>query len=201
MLVKFVWISCVRHMKIASFKKKCPYYEYWAFSLPRNILNIGLTIPGNWSFEIMCEIRQISPVKSGGFHTWNLYEIHQISPEIAGFHLKSARFHEIHMKSAGFHLKSIWNLPDFTWNPLDFMKSTKSTRFHEIRQISWMWAFAWWSSIGLSFERPINDCQIKRKTKWIPWKIRTTWRNSNPMCESIVSADLIEMKLQYAEMQ
>ena len=26
----------------------------------------------------------------------------------------------------------MWNLPDFTWNPLDF---TKSTGFHEIRQI------------------------------------------------------------------
>ena len=33
----------------------------------------------------------------------------------------------------------------------------KSTGFHgEIRQISWMWAFAWWSSIGLSIERPIR---------------------------------------------
>ena len=28
-------------------------------------------------------------------------------------------------------------------------------RFHEIRRISWMWAFGWWSSIGLSIERPI----------------------------------------------
>ena len=36
---------------------------------------------------------------------------------------------------------------DFTWNPLDFTM--------KIHRISWMWAFAWWSSIGLSiFERP-----------------------------------------------
>ena len=70
--------------------------------------NIGLTIPGNWSFEIrriscfMCEIRQISCVKSGGFHL-----------KSARFHLKSARFHEIRMKSTGFHLKSVRNPPDF----------------------------------------------------------------------------------------
>ena len=59
--------------------------------------NIGLTIPGNWSFEI----RWISPVKS-------------------------------------------------VWNPVDFTREirTKSAGFHG------MWAFAWWSSIGLSFERP-----------------------------------------------
>ena len=44
-----------------------------------NIPNIGLTIPGNLSFEI----RQISPMKSGRFHP----EIQWISP----------------MKSGGFH--------------------------------------------------------------------------------------------------
>ena len=27
----------------------------------------------------------------------------------------------------------------------------------EIRRISWMWAFGWWSSIGLSFERPTSN--------------------------------------------
>ena len=33
----------------------------------------------------------------------------------------------------------------------------KSTRFHEIYWISKLWAFAWWSSIGLSFfKRPIR---------------------------------------------
>ena len=57
-------------------------------------VNIGLTIPGNWSFEI----RRISP------------EIHTKSGR---FHLKSAGFHEIRMKSGGFHMKSARNPPDF----------------------------------------------------------------------------------------
>ena len=72
--------------------------------------NIGLTIPGNWSFEI----RRISP----RFHPWNpvdfTHEIWQISP----------------VKSSGFHP---WNLADFTWNLPDFMKSTG---FHEIKNVS-----------------------------------------------------------------
>ena len=63
--------------------------------------NIGLTIPGNWSFEI----RRISCVKSGGFHLKSA-RFHEIHTKSTGFHLKSARFHEIHMKSTGFHLKS-----------------------------------------------------------------------------------------------
>ena len=55
--------------------------------------NIGLTIPGNWPFEI----RRISCVKSGRFH--EICEIQQISGEI---HMKSGGFHEIHMKSVDF---------------------------------------------------------------------------------------------------
>ena len=75
---------------------------------------------------------------------------------LGGFHMKSARFHEIHWISYGFHEiqwisceihpepykfrcfsknSSVW--VDFTWNLLDFMKSTgfhtdfmKSSRFH-----------------------------------------------------------------------
>ena len=54
---------------------------------------------------------------------------------------KSAGFQQV--KSDRFQqVKSVWNPADFRWNP------------HEILRISWMWAFAWWSSIGLSFERP-----------------------------------------------
>ena len=52
------------------------------------------------------------------------------------------------MKSPGFHG---WNPPDFT----DFMKSAGFHEIHRISRISWMWAFGWWSSIGLSIERPI----------------------------------------------
>ena len=95
------------------------------------------------------------------------------------FMVKSARFHGFH----GFHeicWISWWNLPDFTdfmkstgfhgeicqiswWNPPDFM--VKSARFHgfhgEIRRISWMWAFGWWSSIGLSIERPKRFAKLQ----------------------------------------
>ena len=48
-------------------------YRMWV-----NTTNIGLTIPGNWSFEI----RRISPLKSiwnPADFTWNLYEIRRIS--------------------------------------------------------------------------------------------------------------------------
>ena len=55
-------------------------------------------------------------------------------------------------KSGGFHPWNpyeIWRISPVksVWNPPDFMKSAG---FHR------MWAFAWWSSIGLSFERPKN---------------------------------------------
>ena len=46
------------------------------FSDQQHLKHIGLTIPGNWSFEI----RRISPVKSGGFHPDFTREIWQISP-------------------------------------------------------------------------------------------------------------------------
>ena len=51
-------------------------------------------------------------------------------------------------------------LKSFCWN-IWFYKvlggfHLKSAEFHEICRISWMWAFTWWSSIGLSFERPIS---------------------------------------------
>ena len=83
----------------------------WYHMLKRKVSNIGLTIPGNGSFEI----RRIS--------TWNLLDFTWNLPDF---------------------MKSVRNLADFTRNP------------YEIRRISWMWAFAWWSSIGLSFERPIT---------------------------------------------
>ena len=63
--------------------------------------NIGLTIPGNWPFEI----RRISPeirTKSAGFHLEST-RFHEIHMKSGGFHLKSTRFHEIRTKSAGFH--------------------------------------------------------------------------------------------------
>ena len=101
-----------------------------------------------------------------------------------------------HMKSAGFQVKSTQNLikSDVSTKTiqfdecrrgamtLDFLKSgviapsmhpPKLKRFnkvlggfHEIRRISWMWAFGWWSSIGLSFERPKRT---KKKDFAIQW--------------------------------
>ena len=135
-------------------------------------------VKSGWNpLDFTGEIHQISRVKSptllstnwrvfaetlafiilGGFHRWYLGEICRISPEIC-------------------HISQIsWNPLDFTWNLLDFTDFMKSTGFHgEICQISWnlyeicqmswnlldfmksarfhgMWAFVWWSSIGLSF--------------------------------------------------
>ena len=60
----------------------------------------------------------------------------------------------------------------------------KSARFHEIHWISKLWAFAWWSSIGLSFfERPIrrvfaetSDWSFDRKTyTWSSPKSSHSW--------------------------
>ena len=125
-----------------------------AFTMDYKTLQIFNHHAAFWKSEndFTLEIRQISPVKSGGFHPWNLAdftcEIRWISP------VKSSRFHpwnladfthEIHIKSAGFHLKSVRNPPDFM----------KSAGFHG------MWAFAWWSSIGLSFERPTRGFPIR----------------------------------------
>ena len=102
----------------------------------------------------------------GGFHRWNLGEIHQISQ------VKSTRFQGEIPHPAFIKLKSFcwntcfynfgwisqvisgWNRPDFT----DFMKSAgfhlKSAGFHGFHEIfHGMWAFAWWSSIGLFFRK------------------------------------------------
>ena len=89
------------------------------FKIKNKSTNTGLTIPGNWSFEI----RRIS---------WSPHEIWRISGEI-------------HTKSGGFQVKSTWNPPI---SP-------------EIRRISWMWAFGWSPSIGLSFERPIKKVLLQ----------------------------------------
>ena len=83
------------------------------------------------------------------------------------------------MKSGGFHHEiwriswNPWNPVDFRWNPVDFrwnqmfQKSDADVSAKtllilqglgwispEIRRISWTWAIGWWSSIGLSIERP-----------------------------------------------
>ena len=95
--------------------------------------NIGVTIPGNWSFEIW----RIS---------WNPPKnlINQITQQKLFF-----SFMECSGKAMSLDLT--WNLPDFTKSARFHVKSAG---FHEIRRISWIWAFGWSPSIGLSFERP-----------------------------------------------
>ena len=101
-----------------------------------------------------CKIRRVFAETSAS-DFWNIWfhgEIRRISwnpLDFMDFMVKSARFHEIHRISW-----ISWNPPISWWNLLDFM--VKSAGFHEIRRISWTWAFGWWSSIGLSIERPIK---------------------------------------------
>ena len=67
--------------------------------------------------------------------SWNPYEIWRISCEI---HPNWRVFAET-SEFIRFWVDFTWNPPDFRWNPPDFK----------------LWAFVWWSSIGLStFERP-----------------------------------------------
>ena len=96
----------------------------------------------------------------GGFHRWNLGEICQISQ------VKSPTLHSSNWRVfaetlafiilGGFHR---WYLGEIC--QISQVKSAGFHGFHEIcwiSRISWMWAFGWWSSIGLSIERPISEC-------------------------------------------
>ena len=135
-----------------------------------------------WVFRNPADFTQISPVKStqnykskcfsknssvwwmqdGGFHPWNLVDF----------------THEIQWISPRFHL---WNPPKIIKASVsaktlqfdecrvgamtkDFMKSAWNP--HEIRRFHELWAFVWWSSIGLStFERP-NSCKLDEASGW-----------------------------------
>ena len=70
----------------------------------------------------------------------------------------------------GFHMKSRRISPEICR-----ISGEKSPDSGKIRRILWMWAFGWWSSIGLSFERPNKE--IKRAV------IETTgvWRHDDTM--------------------
>ena len=136
--------------------------------------NIGLPIPCKWVFRLKSPDFMKSAwnlvdfMKSGGFHvkfTQNLVK--------AGVSTKTIQFDEC--RRAGFH--EIWGhsplhappkLKSFCWNIWLYKVvggfQVKSAGFHKIRQISreirrisWMWAFGWWSSVGLSFERPNSN--------------------------------------------
>ena len=81
------------------------------------------------------------------------------------------------------------------WNPPDFM--VKSARFHEICQISWMWAFGWWSSIGLSIKRPIIGLQflargllISHEICQISWNLHEIWWISGEIHPNLIKSDV-----------
>ena len=115
------------------------------------------------------EIHQISKVKSGGFQGWNpspcIHQTEEFFAEtlafiiLGGFHrwylgeicwiswiswnlpdfMKFARFH---LKSTRFHGEICRISPEIcriSWNPYEICM--KSTRFHEIRRISWNVSF------------------------------------------------------------
>ena len=100
-------------------------------------VNIGLTIPGNcWSFVA-------DFMKSGGFHVKSgdiAFPLHSVKLKSFSWNLWFIRF------PGGFHLKSAQNLPDFTWNPPDFMKSRLECELLGDHQVQ-----------GLSYERPTSS--------------------------------------------
>ena len=112
-------------------------------------------------------------LKSGRFDLWNPVDFTQISPVKSTQNYKSKcfsknssvwwmqgggcdqGFHEICQISHEIHMKS--------------------TRFHEIHWISKLWAFAWWSSVGLSFfKRPIRRV-FAETSDFIRFGVDFTW--------------------------
>ena len=124
-----------------------------------------VTIPCKWSFDFTWN--PPDSMKSARFH--------EICMESGRFHVKSTQnlikanvstktiqFDEcrrgamtLDFMKSGVIAPSMHppKLKSFCWN-IWFYKVLGG--FHEIHWILWMWAFAWWSSIGLSFERPIK---------------------------------------------
>ena len=100
-------------------------------------------------------------LKSGGFHPWNPVDFTQISPVRSTQNYKSKCF----SKSS-----SVWWMQGGGYDQGFHEIHMKSAGFHEL------WAFVWWSSIGLStFERPNRPCKIPRgptgtnNVQMLPW--------------------------------
>ena len=145
-----------------------------------------------------------NPVFSHRFHLWNPPKIIKASVLAKTLQFDECRVGAMtkdFMKSTRFHPEIWWISPRFhLWNPPKIIKasvSAKTLQFdecrvdagwglwpriswnpHEIRRISKLWAFAWWSSIGLSFfERPIRflmcDGSADYLNNAIPTKLQT----------------------------
>ena len=123
---------------------------------------------GAMTKDFTCEIQQSSP----RFHLWNPPKIIKASVSAKTLQFDECRVGAMtkdFMKSARFHMKS--------------------TRFHEICWISKLWAFAWWSSIGLSFfKRPIRRV-FAETSDFIRFGVDFTW---NPPDFMQISWNLVD---------
>ena len=151
-------------------------HEIWQISPRYHLWNPPKIIKASVSAKTLqfdeCRVGDFT-LKSGGFYPWNLADFTQISPVKSTQNYKSKcfsknssvwwmqgggcdqGFHEICQISHEIHMKS--------------------TRFHEIHWISKLWAFAWWSSIGLSFfKRPIRRV-FAETSDFIRFGVDFTW--------------------------
>ena len=94
-------------------------------------------------FHEICEIWQISPVKSGRFHLWNPPKIRKASVSAKTLQFDECRvgamtkdLMKFTLKSGGFHP---WNLADFTQiSPVKSTQNYKSKCFSKNSSVWWM---------------------------------------------------------------
>ena len=129
-------------------------------------------------------------VKSGGFHV-KPYKFKCFSKKSSVWWMQGGGydpgFHEILGHGPPLHsikLKTFVETFDFIRFLVDFMKSTgfdmkstrfhvKSAEFHEIHRISWMWAFGWSPSIGLSIRKTNQNYSCLRLPLQQDWETAT----------------------------
>ena len=108
-----------------------------------------------------------------GFHLWNPAEFTQISSMKSTQNYKSKCFSKNSsvwwMQGGGYNQ----GFHEICW--ISHEIHMKSTRFHEIHWISKLWAFVWWSSIGLLFfKRPIRRV-FAETSDFIRFGVDFTW--------------------------
>ena len=116
-LVDFTQISPVKstqNYKSKCFSKNSSVWWMQGGGYDQGFHEIHQISPWNL-VDFTCEIQQSSP----RFHLWNPPKIIKASVSA-----KTLQFDECKVGAmTKDFMKSAWNLPDFTWNPLDFMKS------------------------------------------------------------------------------